>query len=64
MPEVNEFNFLSMLLCFSLCKFCHTIANRHYSKLYIGIMVSVCQWPGRLWFNPRKSHTKDSENGT
>ena len=27
----------------------------------IGIMVSVHQWSGRLQFNPRSSHTKDSK---
>ena len=25
---------------------------------------SVCQWTGRLGFNSRSSHTKDSKNGT
>ena len=24
-----------------------------------GMVVSVCQWPGRPGFNPRSSHTKD-----
>ena len=26
--------------------------------------LSVLQWPGRLGFNPRSSHTKDFKNGT
>ena len=25
---------------------------------------TVCQWPGRLGFNPKSSHTKDSKIGT
>ena len=29
----------------------------------IGMIVSVRQWPRRLGFNPRSSHTNDSKNG-
>ena len=27
----------------------------------VGLLGSVCQWPERLGFNPRLSHTKDSK---
>ena len=30
----------------------------------VGLMSSVCQWSGRLGFNHRSSHIKDSKNGT
>ena len=37
-----------------------------YIYIYIILlkMVNVRQWSGRPGFNPRLSHTKDSENGT
>ena len=35
-----------------------------YPYQLIGLVVSVCQWPGRPGFNPKLSHTKNLKNGT
>ena len=33
-------------------------------KKFVCKSMSVCLWSGRLGFNPRSSHTKDSKNGS
>ena len=46
------------LICLGLCKLILLQLGHWPNEL------SVRQWSGRPWFNPRSSHTKGSKNGT